>query len=167
MMHSALPAEDRRSIPDRIRGLKAGVVSMTSRLGAFRIRGFLLLALIALMVGAAPAQAAPDRSFNLSANAPSEWDGPSQTALNQSYDQTAGSSHATATLSVKATPKPVLPDVNTPPGVADTLASNPALGFTSHSEPQIAQSPTNPNILIAGSKMYNKDRDALKEYEFK
>jgi hypothetical protein len=51
--------------------------------------------------------------------------------------------------------------------VQESLASNPALGFRSHSEPHIAQSPTNPNILIAGSKQYNRDPDSLKEYEFK
>src|SRR4051812_11343127 len=241
-------------------------MAMTSRVGAFRINGVLLLVLVALLVAVAPASAAQDRTFNLSANAPSEWDGPSQTALNQGYDQdtggpcgkdsdnycditlvntgipdpsdayyqehqasltidvggfnpppqdfdlyvyesnaagdrgafvdssgnpagldesvtipkpngyylvivpyfaTNGSYHGKATLTETNTPKPALPDVNNPPGVPDTLASNPALGFTSHSEPHIAQSPTNPNILIAGSKMYNKDRAALKEYEFK
>ena len=59
------------------------------------------------------------------------------------------------------------PDVDTPPGLQEYLASSPALGFKSHSEPHIAQSPTNPDILIAGSKMYDLDRDSLAEYEFK
>jgi hypothetical protein len=47
------------------------------------------------------------------------------------------------------------------------LASDPGLGFKSQSEPHLAQSPVNPNILIAGSKRYNRDRDSLSEYEFK
>ena len=59
------------------------------------------------------------------------------------------------------------PDVDHPAGLQDVLASNPALGFLSHSEPHIAQSPTNPNILVAASKMYNRDPDSLAEYEFK
>ncbi|MEA2445832.1 MAG: hypothetical protein QOJ12_3124, partial [Thermoleophilales bacterium] len=58
-------------------------------------------------------------------------------------------------------------DIDTPPGLQDALASNPANGFRSHSEPHIAQSPTNPNMLVAASKMYNRDQDSLKEYEFK
>jgi uncharacterized repeat protein (TIGR01451 family) len=58
-------------------------------------------------------------------------------------------------------------DVDTPPGLQEFLASDPSQGWTSHSEPHIAQSPTNPNLLIAGSKFYNKDPDALNEYEFK
>lgn len=63
--------------------------------------------------------------------------------------------------------KPVPPDIDNPPGLQDFLASNPSLGFRSHSEPHIAQSPTNPNLFIAASKMYNRDPDSLKEYEFK
>lgn len=63
--------------------------------------------------------------------------------------------------------KPVPPDIDDPPGLQDFLASDPALGFRSHSEPHIAQSPTNPNLLVAASKMYNRDPDSLKEYEFK
>ncbi len=59
------------------------------------------------------------------------------------------------------------PDVDTPPGLQEFLASDPALGFRSHSEPHIAQSPVDPNILVAASKMYNKDPDSLDEYEFK
>jgi hypothetical protein len=58
-------------------------------------------------------------------------------------------------------------DVDQPPGLPDFLASNPALGYRSHSEPHIAQSPLNPNLLIAASKQYNRDRDSLAEYEFK
>jgi hypothetical protein len=57
-------------------------------------------------------------------------------------------------------------DVDEPPGLQEYLASNPAFEFKSHSEPHIAQSPTNPDILVGGSKMYNRDRDALDEYEF-
>ena len=59
------------------------------------------------------------------------------------------------------------PDVDAPPGLQESLASNPALGYRSHSEPHMAQSPINPNIIVAGSKMYNRDRDSLAEYEFK
>jgi hypothetical protein len=58
-------------------------------------------------------------------------------------------------------------DVDTPPGLQEYLASDPALGFKSQSEPHIAQSPTNPDILVAGSKRYDLDRDSLDEYEFK
>ena len=59
------------------------------------------------------------------------------------------------------------PDVDTPPGLQEYLASDPALGFKSQSEPHIAQSPINPDILVAGSKRYDLDRDSLAEYEFK
>src|SRR4051794_35530944 len=59
------------------------------------------------------------------------------------------------------------PDVDSPPGLQEALASDPGRGFQSHSEPHIAQSPTNPNVLVAASKMYNLDPDALAEYEFK
>ena len=83
------------------------------------------------------------------------------------YFATSGGYHGSALLTDKEVAPLVNPDVDAPPGVPDTLASNPAFGFRSHSEPHIAQSPTNPNILIAGSKMYNQDRDSLKEYEFK
>jgi photosystem II stability/assembly factor-like uncharacterized protein len=41
------------------------------------------------------------------------------------------------------------------------------MGFRSHSEPHIAQSPLDPNLLVAASKQYNRDRDSLAEYEFK
>nr|MDQ3935475.1 glycoside hydrolase [Actinomycetota bacterium] len=58
-------------------------------------------------------------------------------------------------------------DVDTPAGIQEYLASDPALGFKSQSEPHIAQSPTNPDILVAGSKRYDRDRDSLAEYEFK
>jgi hypothetical protein len=58
-------------------------------------------------------------------------------------------------------------DVDDPAGLQDALASDPALGFRSHSEPHIAQSPTDPNLLVAASKMYNRDQDSLAEYEFK
>jgi hypothetical protein len=59
------------------------------------------------------------------------------------------------------------PDIDDPAGLQDVLASDPAKGFRSHSEPHIAQSPTNPDILVASSKMYNRDQDSLAEYEFK
>ena len=59
------------------------------------------------------------------------------------------------------------PDVDSPAGLQEVLASDPALGFRSHSEPHIAQSPLHPDILVAGSKMYNRDPDSLPEYEFK
>jgi hypothetical protein len=58
-------------------------------------------------------------------------------------------------------------DIDNPAGLPDFLASNPALGYRSHSEPHIAQSPLDPNLLIAASKQYNRDRDSLPEYEFK
>jgi hypothetical protein len=58
-------------------------------------------------------------------------------------------------------------DVDTPPGLQDALASDPGLGFRSHSEPHIAQSPKDPNVLIAASKMYNRDPTSLADYEFK
>jgi hypothetical protein len=59
------------------------------------------------------------------------------------------------------------PDIDDPPGLQDVLASDPALGFKSQSEPHVAQSPADPRILVAGSKRYNRDRDSLGEYEFK
>lgn len=58
-------------------------------------------------------------------------------------------------------------DVDRPLGRQEVLASDVELGFKSQSEPHIAQSPKNPNILVAGSKRYNRDRDSLPEYEFK
>jgi hypothetical protein len=58
-------------------------------------------------------------------------------------------------------------DIDDPPGLQDVLASDPGLGFKSQSEPHLAQSPVDPNILVAGSKRYNRDRDSLSEYEFK
>jgi hypothetical protein len=59
------------------------------------------------------------------------------------------------------------PDIDKPAGLPDFLASNPALGYRSHSEPHITQSPLNPNLLVAASKQYNRDPDSLPEYEFK
>jgi hypothetical protein len=58
-------------------------------------------------------------------------------------------------------------DVDNPPGLQDILVSNPALGFRSHSEPHLSQDPTDANVLVGGSKMYNRDPDSLAEYEFK
>jgi hypothetical protein len=59
------------------------------------------------------------------------------------------------------------PDVDDPSGLQDVLASDPGRGFRSRSEPHIAQSPKDPNVLVAASKMYNRDPDSLAEYEFK
>ena len=59
------------------------------------------------------------------------------------------------------------PDIDNPKGLQEVLASKSSAGWRSHSEPHIAQSPTNPNILVAGSKFFNKDPDSLNEYEFK
>ena len=59
------------------------------------------------------------------------------------------------------------PDVDDPPGLQDSLASDPGLGYRSHSEPHIAQSPRNPNVLVAASKQYNRDPTSLADYEFK
>jgi hypothetical protein len=58
-------------------------------------------------------------------------------------------------------------DIDSPRGMQDTLVSDPAKGFRSHSEPHLSQDPTNPQVLVGGSKMYNLDRDSLAEYEFK
>ncbi|HEY3186475.1 MAG TPA: sialidase family protein [Solirubrobacteraceae bacterium] len=58
-------------------------------------------------------------------------------------------------------------DIDNPPGLGDSIASDPVRRFRSHSEPHIAQSPTNPDLLVAASKMYNRDPDSLAEYEFK
>lgn len=64
--------------------------------------------------------------------------------------------------------KPFPQDVDDPPGVdSEFLASDPGRGFRSRSEPHIAQNPRDPNMLVAGSKMYNRDPDSLDEYEFK
>ena len=58
-------------------------------------------------------------------------------------------------------------DVDTPPGLQEILASNARAGWKSRSEPHIAVNPLNRKMLVAASKFYNKDRDSLKEYEFK
>ena len=60
-----------------------------------------------------------------------------------------------------------LPDVDDPPGLQEFLASDPAHGIRSHSEPHLAQNPLDPDVLVAGSKMYDTDVDSLVEYEFK
>jgi hypothetical protein len=62
---------------------------------------------------------------------------------------------------------PTPADVDDPEGLQDSLVSDPGRGFKSHSEPHLSQDPTNPRILVGGSKMYNLDRDSLAEYEFK
>jgi hypothetical protein len=59
------------------------------------------------------------------------------------------------------------PDIDSPRGLQDNLVSDPRRGFRSHSEPHLSQDPTNQNVLVGGSKMYNRDRDSLAEYEFK
>jgi hypothetical protein len=58
-------------------------------------------------------------------------------------------------------------DVDDPEGLQDILVSDPGRGFRSHSEPHLSQDPTNANVLVGGSKMYNRDPDSLAEYEFK
>jgi hypothetical protein len=72
-----------------------------------------------------------------------------------------------ASLNPLAARTTTAPDVDDPPGLQEYLASNPALGFKSHSEPHVAQSPIDPDVLVAGSKQYYRDRDSLAEYEFK
>ena len=61
----------------------------------------------------------------------------------------------------------VPPDVDSPPGLQEILASDPSQGWLSRSEMHIAQNPRNPNYLVAASKFYNKDPDSLAQYEFK
>jgi hypothetical protein len=58
-------------------------------------------------------------------------------------------------------------DVDDPRGFQDSLASDPGRGFRSHSEPHLSMSPIDHDVLVAGSKMYNRDPDSLAEYEFK
>ena len=60
------------------------------------------------------------------------------------------------------------PDVDNPRGLQESLASDPSTGWRSRSEMHVAMNPLDPNMLIAGSKFYNKDlQDSLGEYEFK
>jgi hypothetical protein len=59
------------------------------------------------------------------------------------------------------------PDVDHPRGLQDILASDPFKGFRSHSEMHAAQNPRDSDVLVAGSKFYNRDPDSLPEYEFK
>jgi hypothetical protein len=58
-------------------------------------------------------------------------------------------------------------DVDFPRGIQDALVSNPDLGFRSHSEPHLGQSPIKPDLLVGASKEYNRDPDSLPEYDFK
>jgi hypothetical protein len=58
-------------------------------------------------------------------------------------------------------------DIDVPRGLQDTLASDPSEGWRSRSEMHIAQSPTDPKVLVAASKFYNRDPDSLPEYDFK
>ncbi len=58
-------------------------------------------------------------------------------------------------------------DVDEPRGLQEALASDPSQGWRSRSEMHVAQNPSNSNLLVAGSKFYNKDPDSLAEYEFK
>jgi hypothetical protein len=83
------------------------------------------------------------------------------------YDSTDFPSGFSANVPRPVTRAPFPPDVDDPPGLQESLASDPSLGFTSRSEMHIAQNPLDPDMLIAGSKFYNKDPDALAEYEFK
>jgi hypothetical protein len=62
---------------------------------------------------------------------------------------------------------PFPPDVDDPPGLQDILVSDPDRGFRSHSEPHLSADPTDRDVLVGGSKMYNRDPDSLAEYEFK
>jgi hypothetical protein len=80
------------------------------------------------------------------------------------FDVTGASYDGRASL-VRRDPFPR--DLDDPAGLQDALASDPGLGFRSHSEPHVAQSPLDPNLLVAASKMYNRDPDSLLEYEFK
>jgi uncharacterized repeat protein (TIGR01451 family) len=68
---------------------------------------------------------------------------------------------------IRFVPRQAPPDVDSPPGLQEVLASDPSQGWLSRSEMHIAQNPVNPNYLIAGSKFYNKDPDSLAQYEFK
>jgi hypothetical protein len=58
-------------------------------------------------------------------------------------------------------------DIDDPAGLQGTLASDPSQGWRSRSEMHVAQSPTNPDALVAGSKFDNRDADSLPEYDFK
>ena len=58
-------------------------------------------------------------------------------------------------------------DIDDPPGLQDTLASDPSEGWRSRSEMHVAQSPIDANVLVAGSKFYNREEDSLPEYDFK
>jgi hypothetical protein len=58
-------------------------------------------------------------------------------------------------------------DIDVPRGLQDRLASDPSQGWRSRSEMNIAQSPTDPKVLVAASKFYNRDPDSLAEYDFK
>ncbi|MGI9020233.1 MAG: sialidase family protein [Solirubrobacterales bacterium] len=83
------------------------------------------------------------------------------------YQVTASSYHGSAEFEITGRRAPRPPDIDSPDGLQDVLASSPRKGFRSHSEMHVAQSPTDPDLLIAGSKFYNRDRDSLREYEFK
>jgi uncharacterized repeat protein (TIGR01451 family) len=83
------------------------------------------------------------------------------------YDSVDFASRFSVNVPRPVTRAPFPPDVDDPPGLQEALASDPSLGFTSRSEPHIAQNPLDPDMLIAGSKFYNRDPDALNEYEFK
>jgi hypothetical protein len=83
------------------------------------------------------------------------------------YDSTGFPSGFSINVPPPITRAPFPPDVDEPPGLQEVLASDPSQGWTSRSEMHVAQSPTDPNLLVAGSKFYNRDPDALAEYEFK
>lgn len=61
----------------------------------------------------------------------------------------------------------VIPDIDEPKGLQDILASDVKAGWTSRSEMHIDMSPVDHRLLVGGSKFYNKDPDALAEYDFK
>ena len=72
------------------------------------------------------------------------------------------------TGNIRFVTRPAIPiDTDIPPGLQEVLASDPSQGWTSRSEMHIAQNPVNPTMLVAGSKFYNKDPQALEQYEFK
>ena len=52
-------------------------------------------------------------------------------------------------------------DIDDPRGLQDTLASDPGQGWRSRSEMHVAQSPTDPDVLVGASKFYNRDPDSL------
>ena len=91
----------------------------------------------------------------------------SQSTFEIYYDSTSMASNFVVNPPPLVLRNPVPPDVDSPPGLQEILVSEPAQGWTSRSELHIAQSPLNPNYFVAASKFYNRDPQALDEYEFK